>query len=293
MVLGGESFVALSGGCQNALWLLGAVPQEHRTDSLSAAYRNLDQASADDLTRRYQEFCDHYRHAPQRATIAARPMRTAASKAPTATSSAPLSKPCCCAAPVTSTTSLPIAPSSPRSSGRHNARHRARIDAERAVLAPLPAQRTSDFELERVQVTPHSGFNLRKVFYSVPSRLIGYTLRVHLYDDRLELFVGSSPLMTLPRGRAHSDGRRGHVVDYHHLIHALRRKPMALLHLVYRDQLFPRDAYRRTFDALLDALDEREACRRMGRAVGPGPRSLLRGSAGRTACRPPRSRHVA
>ena len=65
------------------------------------------------------------------------------------------------------------------------------------------------------------------------------------------------------RGRAHSDGRRGHMVNYHHLIHALRRKPMALLNLVYRDQLFPRDAYCRTFDALLDALDEREACRRM------------------------------
>ena len=46
VVLGGESFVALSGGCQNALWLLGAVPQEHRTDSLSAAYHNLDQAAS-------------------------------------------------------------------------------------------------------------------------------------------------------------------------------------------------------------------------------------------------------
>jgi len=41
------------------------------------------------------------------------------------------------------------------------------------------------------------------------------------------------------------------VVNYHHVIHALRRKPMALLNLVYRDQLFPREAYRRTFDALL------------------------------------------
>ena len=97
----------------------------------------------------------------------------------------------------------------------------------------------------------------------LPSRLIGHTLLVDLYDDRLELFVGSSPLLTLRRGRAHSDGRRGHVVNYHHLIHALRSKPMALLHVVYRDQLFPRDAYRRTFDALLDALDERDACRRM------------------------------
>ena len=105
----------------------------------------------------------------------------------------------------------------------HNVRHRARIDAERAVLGPLPVQRTADFELGRVQVSVHSGFALRKVFYSVPSRLIGHTLRVHLYDDRLELFVGSSPLLTLRRGRAHSDGRRGHVVNYHHLIHALRR----------------------------------------------------------------------
>ena len=72
-----------------------------------------------------------------------------------------------------------------------------------------------------------------------------------------------SPLLTLLRGRAHSDGRRGHVVNYQHLIDALRRKPMALLHLVHRDQLFPRDAYRRTLDALLDALDERDARRCM------------------------------
>ena len=36
---------------------------------------------------------------------------------------------------------------------------------------------------------------------------------------------------------------------------------MALLGLVYRDQLFPREAYRRTFDALLEALPERQACR--------------------------------
>ena len=57
VVLGGESFVALSGGCQSALWLLGGVPQQHRTDSLSAAYHNLDQAAQDDLTGRYRELC--------------------------------------------------------------------------------------------------------------------------------------------------------------------------------------------------------------------------------------------
>ena len=42
VVLGGESFTALAEGLQEALWRLGGVPQEHRTDSLSAAYRNID-----------------------------------------------------------------------------------------------------------------------------------------------------------------------------------------------------------------------------------------------------------
>jgi len=35
VVLGGESYVALAEGLQNALWSLGGVPAEHRTDSLS------------------------------------------------------------------------------------------------------------------------------------------------------------------------------------------------------------------------------------------------------------------
>ena len=66
VVLGGESFVALSGGGQNALWLLGGVPQQHRTDNLSAAYHNLDEAAGDDLTRGYLELCNHYGMRPTR-----------------------------------------------------------------------------------------------------------------------------------------------------------------------------------------------------------------------------------
>jgi hypothetical protein len=42
VVLGGESFVALAEGLQNALWTLGGVPEQHRSDSLSVAFRNLD-----------------------------------------------------------------------------------------------------------------------------------------------------------------------------------------------------------------------------------------------------------
>ncbi len=79
-------------------------------------------------------------------------------------------------------------------------------------------------------VTASGGFILRRVFYSVPS--------VHLYDDRLDCFLGSTRLLTLRRGRPpQGSGKHGHVVDYHHVIHALRKKPMALINLVYRDQL--------------------------------------------------------
>jgi hypothetical protein len=40
VILGGESYVALAEGLQNALWTLGGAPAEHRSDSLSAAFRN-------------------------------------------------------------------------------------------------------------------------------------------------------------------------------------------------------------------------------------------------------------
>lgn len=58
VVVGGESFIALSAGLQGALWHLGGVPEEHRTDSLSAAFKNL--AEEEDLTRRYADLCKHY-----------------------------------------------------------------------------------------------------------------------------------------------------------------------------------------------------------------------------------------
>jgi len=50
---------------------------------------------------------------------------------------------------------------------------------------------------------------------------------------------------------------------YRHVIHALRRKPMALLSLVYREQLFPRQAYRSTFERLCEQLPSRAACKTM------------------------------
>jgi hypothetical protein len=147
--------------------------------------------------------------------------------------------------------------------GRRNARREKLVALERAELGRLPPRRTSDHDEVSVRVTSSGGFILRKVFYTVPSRLIGYRLNLRIYDDRLECFVGQSLVLRLPRRRAPSDGRRIQVVDYRHIIHSLRCKPMALLHLVYRDALFPRPAYRAAWERLIDACDARVACRTM------------------------------
>jgi transposase InsO family protein len=66
VILGGESFVALAEGPQNALWAVGGAPYEHRSDSLSAAFRNLDRDAREDLTRRYDALCTHYGMTPSR-----------------------------------------------------------------------------------------------------------------------------------------------------------------------------------------------------------------------------------
>src|ERR1700693_2432289 len=225
VILGGESYVALAEGLQNALWYLygrepprnnrgvahenGGIesPHGHLKNSIRDALLMRGTIDFDDLTV-YRSFLDEI-------------------------------------------------------VGRKNARNRQRIDAERAVLQPLPDNRTADYEHELVYVSTSGGFVLRKVFYTVPSRLICHRPRARLFDDRVELFLGGTRVLTLVRGRPGRDGKHGHVVDYRHVIHALRRKPMALLNLVYRDQLWPRDAYRHMFDHLCERLSERAACKLM------------------------------
>ena len=142
---------------------------------------------------------------------------------------------------------------------RRNAKNAKRIDQEPLALRSLPMRRTADYEETLVSVTSAGGFTLRKVFCSRPSQLIGHRLRVRPYDDRLECFLGSTQLLTLQCGRAEGSGKHGHVVHYRHIIHALRRKPMALLNPVY--QLFPRAAYARAFERLLAQAGDKAACR--------------------------------
>lgn len=260
VILGGESFVAMAEGLQNALWSAGGVPLLHRTDSLSAAFRNLDADTRADLTRRYDALCEHYGMEPTRNNTGVAhengSIESAHGHIKAAVKDALLLRGSNDFADLAAYRRFIDEVVTAR-----NRRHAPSIDVERRALRPLPDMRTTDYEEVLVTVTSSGGFTLRKVFYTVPSRLIGHKLRARLYDDRIDLLLGGTRLMTLTRGRAGNNGKHGHVVDYRHVIHSLRRKPMALMGLVYRDSLFPRDAYRLMFEYLLEHGEERTACR--------------------------------
>lgn len=262
VVLGGESHAALAEGLQNALHALGGVPREHRTDSLSAAFKNLSRAAREDLTDSYKALCKHYGMTPTRNNKG-----VAHENGSIESANGHLKREINDALALRGSRDFEDLETYRRfidevvAALNADAGRAKRIDSERAYLKPLPAGKVTSCEEHWVRVASTSGFTLRKVFYSVPSRLIGHRLRVRLYDDRLELVLGARDLLTLPRGRPSKSGRRTHMIDYRHVIDSLRKKPMALAGLVYRDQLFPRQAFRDLFETLRELEGEKEACR--------------------------------
>ena len=260
VVLGGESFVALAEGLQNALWALGGVPKEHRSDSLSAAFRNLDKAAEEDLTQRYQALMTHYGMKASRNNPGVA-HENGSIESPHGHLKRALEDELLLRGSRDFDTLDAYRRFVDVIVGRHNTHNRRRIEAELPSLDKLPVRRTADYEEKTVTVTSSGGFTLGRVFYTAPSRLIGHRLRVHLFDDRLDCFLGSTAILTLSRGRPVSESKGGHVIDYRHVIHSLRKKPMALNTLVYRDALFPRAAFARAFAALKAASGDKQACR--------------------------------
>jgi len=109
-------------------------------------------------------------------------------------------------------------------------------------------------------VISSSTIRVNDVVYSVQSRLIGMILKVHLYDDRLECFIGNELVSTLPRKRR-SGSSRVHQINYRHVIGSLVRKPQAFRRYIYREELFPTLAFKETWDRLDRELDSKTACK--------------------------------
>jgi hypothetical protein len=257
VVEGGESFESLSKGLQNALWQAGGAPQEHRSDSLSAAFKNL--AEEQDFTARYTALLDHYGMAGTRnnrgvshengsVESSHRYLKEAIEQALLLRGHRDFEDRGAYEAFVREAVM------------RRNRRNAAAFRIEREQLQDLPARRTSDFVEEEARVTRCGTFTVRAILYSAPSRLIGHRLKVRLYSDRLDCYLSGSLVLTLARGTRSPTGGRSRVIDYRHFIEALKRKPQAFKGLVFRDALFPREAYRRTWEQLDLKLPQRQAC---------------------------------
>jgi len=260
VVEGGESFEALSKGLQNALWQAGGAPHEHRTDSLSAAFKNLK--DAEDFTARYTALLDHYGMAGTRnnrgqshengsVESSHRYLKEAVDQALLLRGHRDFE------ARASYETFVREAVM------RRNRRNAAAFRIEREQLLDLPLRRTTDFVEEEARVTRCGTFTVRAILYSAPSRLIGHRLKVRLYSDRLDCYLSGALVLTLARGARSPINGRGRMLDYRHFIEALKRKPQAFKGLVFRDYLFPREAYRRTWERLAEKLTQRQACQSM------------------------------
>ncbi|MEO6064517.1 MAG: IS21 family transposase [Lysobacterales bacterium] len=258
VVLGGESFAALARGLQNALWQLGGVPQEHRTDSLSAAFRNLNAEATADLTQRYELLCAHYAMRPSRNNPGAS-HENGAIEARQGTLKDRLEQALLLRGSRNFATLEDYRRFVGEVSLRLNARIATAFAVERTTLRALPPRRTAEYEERQARVSKFGTFNVRGVLYSAPSRLIGHRLTVRVYLDRVEGFVGGVQMLARPRAQI---GQR-RMIDYRDLLPALKRKPAAFARWRLRDEMFPRTEYRRTWERLASELPERQACRVM------------------------------
>jgi hypothetical protein len=264
VIHGGESFVALAEALQNALEACGGVPAEHRTDSLSACFRNRDGSYASDYTSRYSELCAHL------GVIATRNNRgvaheNGAIEGPHRHWKHRLEQQLLQRGSRDFQTEAEYRQLVARVTATLNNRYevKGRLEIERLHLQPLPVERFADYDPLTVRVRSTSTIEVRSVTYSVPSRLIGQQLTVHLRHDRLDLFLRSQYTLTLPRLHGHKGQKALRRIDFRHVIESLRRKPRALLRAQLQNDLLPTDSWRQLWRALLAALPPDEAAKVM------------------------------
>lgn len=255
VILGGESFPALAETLRLALAALGGVPQTLRTDSLSAAYKNLKQH--DDLTTRFDALCRHYGCRPTRNTLGVA-HENGAVESPNGHLKDRLDQ------------ALRLRGSRDFASledyrrfvteivAAANAPRAAAIAVEQAALSALPLFPGVTWNEALGTVSRLSLIQVLERSYMVPSRLIGQRLVVRIYDDRLEFFAGGHVAYRCLRRHG---SRRSPQVNYHLCVDSLIRKPGAFARLAYRDELHPSSVYAQTWLRLRERVNETAACR--------------------------------
>lgn len=258
IVQGGESYSALSEGLQSALWRAGGSPIEHRTDSLSAAFNN--SVEEEKLTQSYAALCAHYNLRATRNNVGVSHENGAIECAHGSfkrrlDQALKLRGSC----DFKSIKDYQIVLN--KVAERLNKRSQHRFNDEQSALQALPGERFIDYSELSLKVTRSSTLEVKRVLYSVPSRLIGETVRVHVYHDRLVLFIGQTLTTTLARIYPKAGQERARSIDYRHIIHSLSAKPQAFRFLQFRDELLPTETYRQLWQHCEQQFQPREACK--------------------------------
>ena len=247
-----ETFEALAEGFERCLWQLGGVPQQHRTDHLSAAIRPLDAEGRALATARYAALMAHYgvestmnntgiAHENGDVEQSHHQFKTAVDQALRVRGSREFP---------TRAAYLGFLQDLVR---RRNLTRQARWVEEQQALRPLPLRPLSPCRELRVMVNTFSTIRVLRNTYSVPSRLIGHPVTARVRAETVEIYHGTSHLLSVPRLL----GEGKHRIDYRHVIWSLVRKPGAFAHYRYRDELFPTLPFRQAYDALQRALPTR------------------------------------
>ena len=216
--LGGESYSALASGLQSALGKLGGSPSEHRTDSLSAAYVNLTEQRY--LTENYQALCAHYAMCPTTNNLGVSHENGAieASHGSLKQRFEPAIK-------LRGSADFPSRDAYrcflQRIVDKLNQRCRERLTQGQGALWTLPGTGFIEHLELSVRVTRSSTISMERVLYTVPSQLVAERLRVYLYHDRLECYVGQTRARSMLRVYPERPQSRARRICYGHIIHSL------------------------------------------------------------------------
>lgn len=250
IIQGGESFIALSEGLQNALFACGGAPQQHRTDSLSAAYRNMGGTRHKPLTRLYDELCHHYRLQPTRNNTGIA-HENGSIESPHGHLKNRIKQLLLLRGNYDFESIAEYQALINEAIAKLNIQHQAKFEEEKAFLQPLPKYRVPDYEVLTAKVSCRSTIDVRCVLYTVPTRLIGQKLELHLYHDRIIGYLGTQAVVHLPRLRpTDKEKRRTRCINYRHVIEGLRRKPRAFLYCVWQQELLPSNLWREVWQQL-------------------------------------------
>ena len=241
-----ETFEALVGGVQGALWALGGVPLVLRSDNLSAATHELKETGGRTLTKRFRGVLEHYDLRSTRIQPGESHENGVVEQRHYRTKSA-LAQALILRGSSDFATEVEYRGFVADLVAKQNRNVGAALDEERRHLRALPASPVPGYTTVPSKVRKWSTIRVGSKTYSVPSRLVGYDIEARLHADVVEVRYRDELVLTMPRLR----GEREHHIDYRHVIRSLVRKPGAFARYRYREDLFPSLTFRRAYDSLV------------------------------------------